>query len=212
MSLVYPKVKVDVLSDPEGSLCHPAGLLTWTGFAAHWRMRCSFKKKQASPPIPTPDLNQFLHSWSSSLEEWIELPTSSLTVPILKGFVVGNSSFIAGGRFRYSPPQSIQSPTKGPRRSATYKGLKPDWRALLHEAQNKISNLTALGWHVVFSDGSAILEDDLSWVGGYGAYFGDSYDFSEPLPTKEPPTNNRAELRALLRVLQTVATLPSSKR
>ena len=41
-STVYPNLKVDVLADPEGSMNHPAGLLTWTGFAAHWRMRCSF--------------------------------------------------------------------------------------------------------------------------------------------------------------------------
>ena len=79
-------------------------------------------------------------------------------------------------------------------------------------AQKKLTELTALGWHVIFSDGSAVLEDDLGWVGGYGAYFGDACDFAEPLPIKEPPTNNRAELRALLRVLQVVSTLPTSKR
>ena len=65
---------------------------------------------------------------------------------------------------------------------------------------------------MVFSDRSAVFEDDLAWVGGYGAYFGDACDLLEPLPTKEPQTNNRAELRALLRVLQVVSSLPPTKR
>ena len=47
---------------------------------------------------------------------------------------------------------------------------------------------------MVFTDGSAVLEDDLGWVGGFGAFFGDSDDFSAPLPLTEPQTNNRAEL------------------
>ena len=65
---------------------------------------------------------------------------------------------------------------------------------------------------MIFSDGTAVLEDDVGWVGEYGAYFGDACDFSEPLPTMEPQTNDRAELRALLRVLQVISSLPPTKQ
>ena len=61
VSTVYPTVKVDVLSDPEGSLSHPADLLTWTGLASHWHMRCAYKKNSADTQTPTLTLNHFLH-------------------------------------------------------------------------------------------------------------------------------------------------------
>ena len=62
---------------------------------------------------------------------------------------------------------------------------------------------------MVFTDGSAVLEDDLGWVGGFGAFFGDSDNFSAPLPLAEPQTNNRAELRALVRALQIISHKPT---
>ena len=104
VSTVYPTVNVDVLSDPEGSLSHPAGLLTWTRLASHWHTRCAYKKNLADTQTPTPTLNQFLHLWSAFLGDWLHLSSSSLTEPILKGFIAGISSFISGGRFVYSPP------------------------------------------------------------------------------------------------------------
>ena len=72
--------------------------------------------------------------------------------------------------------------------------------------------LSTQGWHVVFSDGSAVLEEDLGWVGGYGAYFGNCDDFSEPLPPREQQTNSRAEQRALVRVLQIIGEKEDSRR
>ena len=42
--------------------------------------------------------------------------------------------------------------------------MKPNWRTLLEEAVTKINQFTSRGWKVVFTDGSAVLEDDLGWV------------------------------------------------
>ena len=106
----------------------------------------------------------------------------------------------------------LQSPDKGVRKSAAWSGLKPNWRCLLLQAQKKVTTLTTQGWHVVFSDGSSVLEEDLGWVGGYGAYFGNCDDFSEPLPPREQQTNSRAELRALVRVLQIIGEREDSRR
>ena len=75
---------------------------------------------------------------------------------------------------------------------------------------SKVLHFTSQGWRVVFTDGSAVLEEDLGWVGGFGAFFGDRDDFSAPLPLAEPQTNNRAELRALLRVLQIISSKQDS--
>ena len=65
---------------------------------------------------------------------------------------------------------------------------------------------------MVFTDGSAVLEDDLGWVGGFGAFLGDHDDFLAPLPLTKPQTNNRAELRALARVLQIITLKPDPTR
>ena len=48
-------------------------------------------------------------------------------------------------------------------------------------------------------------------MGGYGAYFGDACDFSEPLPTNDHQTNERTKLRALLGVLQVVSSITPTK-
>ena len=48
---------------------------------------------------------------------------------------------------------------------------------------------------MVFTDGSAIIHDDIGPVAGFGAYFGSSLDSSDFVPIKEQQSNNRAELR-----------------
>ena len=53
----------------------------------------------------------------------------------------------------------------------------------------------------MFSDGSSIIHEDIGPVAGFGAYFGSSLDFSDFVPIREEPSNNRAELRGLLKCL-----------
>ena len=58
----------------------------------------------------------------------------------------------------------------------------------------------------MFSDGSSIIHDDIGPVAGFGAYFRSSPDFSDFVPTNEQQSNNRAELRGLLKCLCLVLT------
>ena len=58
----------------------------------------------------------------------------------------------------------------------------------------------------MFSDGSAVIHDDIGLVAGFEAYFGSSMDLSGFVPTNEQESNNRAELRGLLKCLRLVMT------
>ena len=60
------------------------------------------------------------------------------------------------------------------------------------EAQAQIRELE--GRLIVFSDGSAEIQDDIGSVAGFGAYFGSLLDFSDFVPKNERQTNDRAEL------------------
>ena len=210
VQLVFPDVSVCVLSRAEESLSHPAGLLIWTAIHSHWRLRCAIKNDP--PPRSPPALGRFLHSWCSSLSDWPEASGYSLRTPLIRGFQRGLHDFSTKGTFTFAPTEALQSPVRRRHQASAFSGLKPNWRFLLHEAQAKIASLASQGWKIVFSDGSAVLEDDLGWVGGFGAYFGSSDDFSEPLPLTDPQTNNRAELWALLRVLQIISSKPGGDR
>ena len=64
--------------------------------------------------------------------------------------------------------------------------------------------MEAEGQLVVFTDGSSAMHDDIGLVAGFGAYFGSPLDFSDFVPIREQQSNDRAELRALLKCLQLV--------
>ena len=59
------------------------------------------------------------------------------------------------------------------------------------------------GWQLVFTDGSAKIVKGWSQA-GYGGWYGHGSDknFSVFIPLAERQSNNRAELRAVLKVLQ----------
>ena len=209
IALVFPKASICAITRTEESLREPAGLLTWTSIFAHWRLRCLLKSEPSLAPVP---LNRYLYTWCGVLTEWTCSPDFSLRTPLVRGFLRGILAFISNGRFEFSPTEAILSPPKKrrPGQAAAHTGLKPNWRELLKEALDKIHYYTSQGWRVVFTDGSATLEDDLGWVGGYGAYFGDRDSFAAPLPLGDSQTNNRAELRALVRVLQIISSKEGS--
>ena len=167
VNLVFPEVSVCVLSRTEESLSHPAGLLVWTVQAihAHWQSCSIVKRDPPTNPVP---LNRFLHLWCSSISDWADPPSCSLRLPLIRGFQRGINSFIKQGRFVFSPIEALRSPEKRKKKATAQAGLKLNWMTLLEEAVTKINQFTSQGWRVVFTDGSAVLEDDLGWVGGFG--------------------------------------------
>ena len=129
---------------------------------------------------------------------------ASIPSHLIKVFVDGVRTFSAQGSFRFQTPPAQEGTQGNKRKSAFSSGLKQNWRALLREAQERIREVEAEGRLVVFTDGSSVIHDDIGPVAGFGAYFGSSLDFSEFVPIKEQQSNNRAELRGLLKCLRVV--------
>ena len=208
VTIAFPGQRVDVSANPEHSLATQRGLFTWTGVYAHWQMRkpCLVNDPQRPPPPP---LQQFLRTWSSALNEWPLVQHASIPTHLVKAFVDGIDSFTSRGSFTFHTPTVQPGSLGNKRKSAFSTGLKHNWRVLLLEAQQRIREVEAEGRLVVFTDGSSIIHDDIGPVAGFGAYFGSELDFSDFVPTREQQSNNRAELRALLKCLQITHALDS---
>ena len=115
------------------------------------------------------------------------------------------NSFLTQGSFNFHTPTIKEGSQGNKRKSAFSIGLKHNWRVLHAEAQERSGEVESRGRIIVFTDGSSIIHDDIGPVAGFGAYFGSSLDFLDFVPACEQQSNNRAELRALLRCLQIVS-------
>ena len=127
VSAAFPGPVVDIFGNGEQSHATQKGLFTWTGAYAHWQLRGSRKQgPQAQPtsPLPPPTIQQFLHTWTAGLNEWLLVQHASIPKHLIQAFVKGILSFTSQGSFQFSTPSSQEGSQGNKRKSAFSSGLK----------------------------------------------------------------------------------------
>ena len=70
------------------------------------------------------------------------------------------------------------------------------------EAKQVLAKLENEGWTLAFTDGSAKQHPKVGWIAGYGFVVMGEWETKGFLPPNSAQTNNRAELLAVITVLE----------
>ena len=172
----------------------PHQILLWTARKAHWHIRCraSF---HGNPTLP-----DFVSHWATavtSLIEWQPFDehqnTFSVFLRALRKYD-GTCSIPHLGLGRGKRHPDVPPPKKS--KKSGHEMLVPELLAHLDLKERD-------GWTLGFTDGSADTLPGGGQVGGFGGHIPAlGLEFAHPLPTSEAQTNNRAELRAAIFLLE----------
>lgn len=189
---------------PLQSLTTTQGLLLWTAAHTQWALRCAKQFQGADP-----NLDDFVAAWLCKLEIWrshqgCTLQGRDLGVLIgqLLNWQVHRTMFPLGktpqktGRPRVQQPGEGEGQQQPPSKKEKYQHLRESMESVIDQ---KIKE----GWVVVYTDGSSKVVR--GWrQAGFGGWYGENSprNFSEHVPVQDRQSNNRAELCAVLWVLQ----------
>ena len=162
------------------------GLIIWAAVQSSWSLRCAqFLHPQ------THGLDEFVAAWLSKLEQWRS--RRGCTVPGKDmSTIIGQLLNLQARKAMFPLGQTPKGPWTKPKGAG----------GALVPVTSKQQKQTE-GWQLAFTDGSAKTVKGWSQA-GYGAWYGHGSDknFSICLPLAGRQSNNGAELRAVLTVLQ----------
>ena len=192
--------EVILWEQPSLSVSSPLGLMYWAAVRASWHLRSAHKFHIHAPP----QWQHFLRIWVEILTGWMEHPNPSFPHTETQLMIQALESLGQGECLRHprvqqaadrTPPRLVK-----PQRKRRKKELHK--KELCEYYERIIARYAQAGWEIIYTDGSSEVHTSAGQVGGYGVFFGDSRDTAEFIPVHEKQTNNRGELRAALRALQ----------
>ena len=182
---------------PVQSLTSPHGILAWSAFIASWAARCA-AKHDASEVV---SWSGFLTLWIAVTQLWsaaTKLAISGAQLVIFSGALIAlrDEGKLSHPTLDASPPTAPTPPSKA--RATRRLGRKLQ---LVEIVEDNISRLQGEGFHVIYTDGSAVTHPDVGGIAGYGVYSECGLSISGFLPTDLLQTNNVAELFATIKAL-----------
>ena len=170
--------------------------MLWTAGAAHWSLQCATRQHLA------------LASFDAFLQRWIKLVER---VSGWQGLSRRADNYLSFKNVLLQFQTSSALPVE--KLAITrLEPTTPEWEKKRHRAEHKqqlaaeanlvLEQLESQGYGIAWTDGLAKWEGGTGWVGGYGATILGEWEESAPLPACMKQTINRAELMAVITVIE----------
>ena len=183
---------------PKHSFSCPQDIAKWSAQAAHWSLR-----NQAKNGFSAPSLEFFLAQWIRVLSQLILWePLQAFSAPLTQFHDVvatlAQSGVLPGVDIKaHSDDTSSQAA-----RATKKQKVQHRKQQLAVEAKLVLAKLENEGWILAFTDGSAKQHPKVGWVAGYGCVVMGECEAKGCRPPNSAQTNNRAELLAVITVLE----------
>ena len=188
---------VIIHTHPVQSLTSPHGSLAWSAFIASWAARCVAKREESE----VVSWSGFLTLWVAVTQLWsaaTKLAISGAQLVIFSGALIAlrDEGKLSHPTLDVSPPTAPTPPSKA--RATRRLGRKLQ---LVDVVEDNVKRLQSEGFHVIYTDGSAVTQPGVGGIAGYGVYSECGLSISGFLPTDQLQTDNVAELFATIKAL-----------
>ena len=180
----------------KSSFSVPQGIALWASRSAHWGAR-NATKFHGVPP----ERDVFLDAWARTiltLTEWQPLAGWAQVFMQFHHIIitVRQSGCLPAHRI------TLQYVAQDTEKEAKQQRKLLRKEQLAEQVIRTIDSLESEGWLLAYTDGSAEYHARVGWVAGFGCTIPGQWEFSGFLPVDMAQSNNRAELAAIIRLLE----------